>query len=106
MIQKVVSNKRAAEKRKTNKKTADASDSIPEVPAHVLSTLFGLAAYSGRDKFRDDRHDEIHAFSKTLPGPANAGGKFRQAEAMLWAKEKQALWEAAAMNEEGVKWAE
>ncbi|KAJ7205378.1 hypothetical protein B0H12DRAFT_1080324 [Mycena haematopus] len=105
-IQKVVSNKRTAEKRKAKTKVADSIVPSPEVSAHVLSTLFGLAAYGGRDKFREDHHDEIHEFSKTLPGSSNAGGKFRQAEAKLWAQEDQASWDAAATSEEGVNWAE
>ncbi|KAJ7116256.1 hypothetical protein C8R43DRAFT_960926 [Mycena crocata] len=82
---------------------------VPEAPATdvaSLSKLVGLAAYSGRDKFREDRHDEIQALSKTLPGASNPGGKFRQAEAQLWAKEDQAFWEAAAAIDEDVDWAE
>jgi hypothetical protein len=36
----------------------------------------------------------------------NAGGKFRKAEALLWAQEDQASWEAAVKAEENVDWAE
>lgn len=70
-----------------------------------MTKLFGLAAYTGRDKFREDRHDDIYELSKTLPGE-NAGGKFRKAEAMLWAEEDQAQWEAAVADEDGVDWVE
>ncbi|KAJ7018402.1 hypothetical protein C8F04DRAFT_1199034, partial [Mycena alexandri] len=41
--------------------------------------LLRICAYTGRDKFRDECHDAIHEFSKTLSG-SNAGGKFRKAE--------------------------
>ncbi|KAJ6470690.1 hypothetical protein DFH09DRAFT_1110790 [Mycena vulgaris] len=71
-----------------------------------LAKLLGLAAYTGRDKFRDDRHDEIHEYSKTLKGTSNAGGKFRKAEAEMWAKENQASWEDAAAADEDVDWVE
>ncbi|KAJ7771908.1 hypothetical protein B0H14DRAFT_2632378 [Mycena olivaceomarginata] len=73
--------------------------------ASALSKLLGLAAYTGRDKFRDDRHDVIYELSTTLPGE-NAGGKFRKAEGILWAKEDQASWEEAAAVEENIDWAE
>ncbi|KAJ7429430.1 hypothetical protein B0H11DRAFT_2265748 [Mycena galericulata] len=83
------------------------NDSVPQVPAITLSKLFGLAAYSGRDKFRDDRHDEIGAYAKTLPGSSNAGAKFRRAEGILWEKEDHASWAAAAAaNDEDVDWVE
>ncbi|KAJ7872094.1 hypothetical protein B0H13DRAFT_2349601 [Mycena leptocephala] len=105
-VQKVISNKRAAQKTKlkpkTSKEQADDRDSIQEAPA--LAKLAGIAAYSGRDEFRAHRHDEIHAYSKTLPGNINAGGKFRQAEALLWAKEDQASWEAAATADDDIDW--
>jgi hypothetical protein len=42
-------------------------------------------------------------FSKTLPRPTNAGGKFQKAEAPLWVTEDQAFWDAAAAVEEDVK---
>lgn len=76
----------------------------PRGPA--LAKLLGLAAYTGHNKFRDDRHEDIHEYSKTLPGNMNSGGKFRKAEAMLWAKEDQPSWGAAAMAEENVEWVE
>ncbi|KAJ7141958.1 hypothetical protein C8R43DRAFT_954609 [Mycena crocata] len=107
-IQKVMSNKRGAEVAKLKMKKKPVGD-VPEAPmvdAASLSKLVGLAAYSGRDKFREDRHDEIQALSKTLPGASNPGGKFRQAEAQLWAREDKAFWEAAAAIDEDVDWAE
>lgn len=75
-------------------------------PALALSKLFGLSAYTGRDKFREERHDEINEYSQTLSGSMNAGGKFRKAEAQLWAEEDHASWEAAANDEEDVNWKE
>jgi hypothetical protein len=72
----------------------------------ALAKLFGLGAYTGRDKFREDRHEEIDEYSKSLPGAINAGGKFRKAEALLWAKEDQASWNAAAATDEDVDWKE
>ncbi|KAJ7107972.1 hypothetical protein C8R43DRAFT_1140118 [Mycena crocata] len=86
---------------------ADGAGAGGPTPAErtALSKLLGLAAYTGRDKFRDDRHDVIHEYSKTLPG-ANPGGKFRKAEGLLWGKEDRAAWEAAAVTEENVDWAE
>ncbi|KAJ7450919.1 hypothetical protein B0H11DRAFT_1927954 [Mycena galericulata] len=118
-IQKVISNKRTAEGNKRKKimkdaKTTDAKDakdaqddseeSVPQ--ALALSKLLGLVADTGRDKFREDRHDEIHEYSKTLPATINAGGRFRKAEAELWAKQDQAAWEAVAASNEDVDWAE
>ncbi|KAJ6528325.1 hypothetical protein DFH09DRAFT_1327727 [Mycena vulgaris] len=109
-IQKVISNKRTAERTKRKARNndapnhADTGESIRESPA--LAKLLGLAAYTGRDKFRDDRHDEIHEYSKTLKGTSNAGGKFRKAEAEMWAKENQASWEDAAAADEDVDWVE
>ncbi|KAJ7846639.1 hypothetical protein B0H13DRAFT_2407768 [Mycena leptocephala] len=104
-IQKVISNKRTAEKhRKPTKDTKD-TKSIPVAPAVALSKLFGISASTGRDQFRLERHDEIQEHSKTLSGPVNAGGKFRKAEAELWAREDHALWEDAADDEE-VNWKE
>ncbi|KAJ7085632.1 hypothetical protein C8R43DRAFT_965198 [Mycena crocata] len=109
-IQKVLSNKRGAEVAKRNKKPDDTGNT--DDPAEsgsgtsALAKLMGLAAYTGRDKFRDDRHDEIEQYSKSLPGSSNAGGKFRKAEALLWAKEDQTVWETAATAEDDVDWAE
>ncbi|KAJ6511259.1 hypothetical protein DFH09DRAFT_1100481 [Mycena vulgaris] len=108
-IQKVISNKRTAENTR-RKQTASANtkdetiESTPAVSATTLSKLLGLAAYSGRDEFREDRHDEIEAHAKTLPGTINAGGKFRKAESELWEKEDQAAWAAAAADDEDVDW--
>ncbi|KAJ7216286.1 hypothetical protein B0H12DRAFT_1241859 [Mycena haematopus] len=103
-IQKVISNKRTAERLKQRHTPLDDNDAAsPDASGAILSKLLGLAAYSGRDKFRDNRHDEIHALSKTFSG-GNAGGNFRKAEAILWAKEDQASWEAAVMCEENVDW--
>ncbi|KAJ7648240.1 hypothetical protein DFH06DRAFT_1476309 [Mycena polygramma] len=101
-IQKVLSNKRTAEKSKNKKHTP----AEPAPPAPNLSKLFGLVAYTGRDKFREDNHDKINEYAKTLPGSANPGGKFRKAEALLWADEDQASWEAAAAGDEDVDWTE
>ncbi|KAJ6513995.1 hypothetical protein DFH09DRAFT_1099861 [Mycena vulgaris] len=111
-IQKVISNKRNALKVKARQAVPaqrqpqenDDQESFREAPA--LAKLVGITAYSGRDKFRDDRHEEIHQYSKTLLGPTNAGGKFRKAEALLWAKEDAAVWDAAAAVEDGVDWVE
>ncbi|KAJ7430065.1 hypothetical protein B0H11DRAFT_1943751 [Mycena galericulata] len=109
-IQKVISNKRADAKRKlkTNKNDGAEEESTPAAAASAaaLAKVIGLNVYTGRDKFRDDRHDDIHEYSKTLPGAMNAGGKFRKAEALLWAKEDQASWEAAAAADEDVDWVE
>ncbi|KAJ7848140.1 hypothetical protein B0H14DRAFT_2583160 [Mycena olivaceomarginata] len=82
-MQKVISNKRSAKKSKLKTKMDDADDRIPDAPASVLAKLLGLGAYTGRDKFRDDHHDEIHEYSKTFKGTMNAGGKFRRAEKLL-----------------------
>ncbi|KAJ7124676.1 hypothetical protein C8R43DRAFT_958733 [Mycena crocata] len=103
-IQKVISNKRGAEVLKRAKsQMVDAPDNSG---TGTLATLLGLVAATGRDKFREDRHEDIQEFSKTLPGTSNAGGKFRQAEAILWAKEDQASWEADAAADKNVDWAE
>ncbi|KAJ7710761.1 hypothetical protein B0H17DRAFT_1190456 [Mycena rosella] len=80
-IQKVISNKRTAENAKRKTKQDNAQQSISEPAA--LSKLLGLAAYTGHDKFLEDRHDDIQEHSKTLPGAMNAGGKFRKAESLL-----------------------
>ncbi|KAJ7807399.1 hypothetical protein B0H13DRAFT_2386472 [Mycena leptocephala] len=106
-IQKVISNKRTAEnnKRKTkNDDTSPIAETIAETAA--LSKLLGLAASSGRDKFRKDRYDNILEYSKTLTDAINAGSKFRKAEGLMWAEEDQASWEAAAASEEDVDWEE
>ncbi|KAJ6534281.1 hypothetical protein B0H19DRAFT_1271998 [Mycena capillaripes] len=111
----IISNRRDADKRRraANKAKAtqdhdatdhDATSPTPEAPA--LSRLLGIVAYSGRDKFRDDCHNKISEFSKTLPDNMNAGGKFRKAEGILWAKEDQGKWEAAANVDDDVDWVE
>ncbi|KAJ7449767.1 hypothetical protein B0H11DRAFT_1928545 [Mycena galericulata] len=109
-IQKVISNKRADAKRKlkTNKNDGAEEESTPAAAASAaaLAKVIGLNVYTSRDKFRDDRHDNIHEYSKTLPGAMNAGGKFRKAEALLWAKEDQASWAAAAAADQDVDWVE
>ncbi|KAF7333565.1 Acid protease [Mycena sanguinolenta] len=102
-IQKVISNKRTADGTRERNQSKKAQSGVDD---SALAKLFGLASYTGRHKFRDERHDEIYEFSKTLPGPMNAGGKFVKAEAMLWAKEDQASWESAATAEEDVDWTE
>jgi hypothetical protein len=71
-----------------------------------MAKVFGLASYTGRDQFRGERHNEINTHSCTLLGPGNAGGKFRKAEAELWANEDQAKWESAAEADEDVDWEE
>ncbi|KAJ7798829.1 hypothetical protein B0H13DRAFT_2391419 [Mycena leptocephala] len=102
-IQKVISNKRAAENAKRKTKNDD-TQPIAEAPA--LSKLLGIVASGGRDKFRKDRHDAIEEHSKTLRDPINAGGKFRKAEAIMWAEEDQASWDAAAVSDEDIDWEE
>ncbi|KAJ7726861.1 hypothetical protein B0H14DRAFT_2641015 [Mycena olivaceomarginata] len=112
-IQKVISNKRSADSRKSKGKDAKAATSSHATTpadksageASALSKLLGLTAYTGRDKFRDDRHNVIYELSTTLPGE-NAGGKFRKAEGILWAEEDQASWEEAAAVEENIDWVE
>ncbi|KAJ7027125.1 hypothetical protein C8F04DRAFT_1189936 [Mycena alexandri] len=98
-IQKVISNKRTADRNR--KPTTNVRDgSIPIAPATALAKLMGLVAYTGRDKFRNKRHDKINEYSATLSG-TNA------AEAILWAKEDQALWESSAeASEENIDWEE
>jgi hypothetical protein len=71
-----------------------------------LSKLLGIVASSGHDKFHKDRHDAIEEHSKTLRDPINAGGKFRKAEAIMWAEEDQASWDAAAVSDEDIDWEE
>ncbi|KAJ7739012.1 hypothetical protein B0H16DRAFT_1759458 [Mycena metata] len=86
-----------------NKVTA-ATAPAPIAPTTVLAKLMGLATYTARNKFRDERHAEIHEYSLTLAG-ANAGGNFRKAEALMWAKEDQAFWaDVVAAEEEDVDW--
>ncbi|KAJ6484558.1 hypothetical protein DFH09DRAFT_1339991 [Mycena vulgaris] len=104
-IQKVLTNKRTADKKRKVTKT-DNTESVAVVPALAMAKVFGLASSTGRDKFRQERHDEINAHSKTLPGATNPGGKFRKAEAQLWANEDQAKWESAAEADEDIDWEE
>jgi hypothetical protein len=71
-----------------------------------MTKLIGIACTTGRDKFRDDRGDEINDLAKTLTG-GNAGGKFRKAEAVLWQREEdRAKWDAMASSTENVDWEE
>jgi hypothetical protein len=77
---------------------------IPEATA--LAKIFGLTAYTGRDKFCEDHREDIEEYSKTLSDDMNAGGKVRKAQALLWAKEDQASWEAVAKDEKNVDWGE
>ncbi|KAJ6523646.1 hypothetical protein DFH09DRAFT_1096526 [Mycena vulgaris] len=105
-IQKVISNKCTADKRKTEaseKETTHAKESIGERSA--LSKLIGLANYTGRDKFRDEHHDDILEYSRTLDG-GNPGFKFRKAENLMWTEEDQASWQADADSNDGVNWKE
>ncbi|KAJ7651892.1 hypothetical protein B0H17DRAFT_1215106 [Mycena rosella] len=112
-IQKVISNKQSADKRKAKQdgkaKQVDAGGSTHASAStsegSALSKLLGLATQTGRDKFRFERREEINALAKTLTGE-NAGGKSRKAEALLWAKEDQASWGAAAASKEGIDWGE
>lgn len=71
-----------------------------------MAKVFGIVATTGRDAFREDRRDDINECAKTLPGDINAGGKSRQAEALLWKNEDPELWAAAASaaSNEGVNW--
>ncbi|KAF8197341.1 hypothetical protein K438DRAFT_2119953 [Mycena galopus ATCC 62051] len=105
-IQKVISNKRSASKNKQKATNGDSPPARSAPDAAALTTLMGITSYTCRDKFRDDRHDAIEEYSLTLTGDVNAGAKFRQAEALLWAQEDQASWEAAAAADEGVDWHE
>ncbi|KAJ7024999.1 hypothetical protein C8F04DRAFT_1191913 [Mycena alexandri] len=73
--------------------------------AAAVTKLLGIVSRTGRDRFREDRHDEIEEFSRTLPDDINNGGKFVKAEAQLWAKEDPATWEALVAAEE-VVWEE
>ncbi|KAK7050169.1 acid protease [Favolaschia claudopus] len=102
-IQRVITNKRTAQ---TNQQRQPSSSSS-NPPSRALTKLYRLAAYKGRDKFRDECHDRIFAHSQTIPGSSNPGGKFNKALAELWAKEDQAAWEAKVeTGEENVNWAE
>ncbi|KAJ6470177.1 hypothetical protein DFH09DRAFT_1344564 [Mycena vulgaris] len=74
-IQKVISNKCSADKHKTQDTKTTSTAAAPDAPsladnttgnASILTKLFGLAAYAGHDKFRDDRHDDIYELSKTF----------------------------------------
>ncbi|KAJ7926090.1 hypothetical protein B0H13DRAFT_1862601 [Mycena leptocephala] len=103
-IQKVISNKRTAQKAKQKTKKTEGGEAISEATA--LAKLVSLTAYTGRDKFCEDCREDIEEYSKTLSGDANAGGKVRKAQAMLWAKEDQASWEAVAADEKNVNWEE
>nr|GAT48241.1 predicted protein [Mycena chlorophos] len=110
-IQTMISNKRTATANKTKRTqpvSDDATVAAGEQPAlsAVLAKLFGLAAYTGREKWADEHYDEIYAYSQTLSHNMNAGARFCKAKADLWAKENQAVWEAAAVSTDGVDWSE
>ncbi|KAJ6587468.1 hypothetical protein DFH09DRAFT_1307698 [Mycena vulgaris] len=100
----IISNKRSADNVKNKVNKTDTAPSKP-APSTAVTKLLGLAALTGCDKFREDCHDEIQRFSQTLPGDINAGGKFAKAEAILWAKEDKASWDAMLEDEE-VDWEE
>ena len=70
--------------------------------------LLGFGATTGRQKFVEERHEEIQALAKTLADDINAGGKFRKAGGILWAKEDHSQWDAAVAAElnEDIDWAE
>ncbi|KAJ7118163.1 hypothetical protein C8R44DRAFT_878793 [Mycena epipterygia] len=114
-IQKVVSNKRGVQRLKlktsapvqhqSREPREEDDDHTPVREAPALAKLLGITTYSGHDKFRDECHGQIQEHSKTLTG-ANAGGKFRAAEAELWAKEDQPAWNAAAAVQTNVDWNE
>ncbi|KAJ7023083.1 hypothetical protein C8F04DRAFT_1193744 [Mycena alexandri] len=104
-IQKVLTNKRSADKNK-KRDNVKAENADVAVPALALAKVFGLATHNGRDKFRQERRDEIRELSKKLPGTFNAGGKSRRAEAELWVDKDREEWEAAAAANEGVNWVE
>ncbi|KAJ7224196.1 hypothetical protein GGX14DRAFT_386972 [Mycena pura] len=122
-IQKVISNKRNAERTRLGlskkHKAARAQSSTAQASAtpasstqpsgtdaRVLQKLLGLTEYTGRDKFRADRHDAIREYSQTLTAK-NPGGQFHRAEALLWEQEDHAAWNTAAAAEgvdENVDW--
>jgi hypothetical protein len=60
-----MTDKRTAAKTRKPTKT-DNADSVAVVPALAMAKVFGLASYTGCDKFRGERHDEINAHSHTL----------------------------------------
>ncbi|KAJ7704463.1 hypothetical protein B0H17DRAFT_1126792 [Mycena rosella] len=110
-IKKVISNKWPADIRKRKGpqvNTGGSTDTSPPTKksaadAPALLKLLGLAAYTGCNRFRDDRHNVIYKLSMTLPCK-NAGGKFCKAEGILWVKEDQASWEEAAVVKENIDW--
>ncbi|KAJ7018302.1 hypothetical protein C8F04DRAFT_1199086 [Mycena alexandri] len=127
-IQKLISNRRAAQKLHAAPKmngnaapvgasAAPAGSSAAPAAASAFSPasspasaaavtkLLGIVSRTGRDRFREDRHDEIEEFSRTLPDDINNGGKFVKVEAQLWAKEDPVTWEALVAAEE-VVWEE
>ncbi|KAJ7021732.1 hypothetical protein C8F04DRAFT_1195129 [Mycena alexandri] len=105
-IQKVLTNKRGADKTAHQKRDGTSAEKTNVVaPALEMAKVFGIATQTGRDKFREEHRDDIRDLSKMLPG-SNAGGKSRKAEAQLWANEDPEEWKAAAATEEGVNWVE
>ncbi|KAJ7026888.1 hypothetical protein C8F04DRAFT_1267651 [Mycena alexandri] len=100
-IQKVLTNKRGADKTAHQKRDGTSAEKTNVVaPALAMAKVFGIATQTGRDKFREEHRDDIRDLSKMLPG-SNAGGKSRKAEAQLWANEDPEEWKAAAATEEG-----
>ncbi|KAJ7722579.1 hypothetical protein B0H14DRAFT_3623719 [Mycena olivaceomarginata] len=101
-IQKVLSNKRTATKSKMSNITKPAP-----VQKDAIAKLLDLTKYSRRDKFKEERRDDIAALAESLPDAINQGAKFRKAEALLWKEENAEEWEtAAARIDEDVDWAE
>ncbi|KAJ7055507.1 hypothetical protein C8F01DRAFT_1258385 [Mycena amicta] len=103
-IQKVISNKHTAQR--SAKSKTERAPATSDVDATALTQLTGLAAMTGRDKFRADCHNEILERVQTLDGDSNVGGKFRKAEAQMWAEENHNHWEEEAALEEDVDWEE
>jgi hypothetical protein len=77
-----MTNKQMAAKTRKPTKT-DKADSVAVVPALAMAKVFGLASYTGHNKFCRECHDKINTHSRTLLGSGNASGKFRKAEAEL-----------------------
>ncbi|KAJ7024816.1 hypothetical protein C8F04DRAFT_1269959 [Mycena alexandri] len=98
-IQKVLTNKRVAEKITRRKKRAgtSAEKTVVVPPALALSKVFGIA---NQDRSRQIPRRHPGAL-ETMLGSMNAGGKSRKAEAELWANENHEDWETAAATEEG-----
>lgn len=90
-------------------KTTVATKAEPEVPAAAMAKIYGIVASTPRDLFRQEAHDAIEEYAKTLTLPGvNHGGKFRHAEAELWKEQDHARWEAVAKaaSKDNVDWKE